>query len=155
MRLRVLNFSAWSADESCDGTTVEPGALETCKQEKPFKAASLSRTRTQRIPSRPGALCSNEGRIHLRRPTCHPHFSLATKRRTIHSSLPPNREPSRHFNDMDVIRLGVRLQLVESIRDGLGNPASRRDARFIAAYSDCRCQTSSCRRVGGARPRCS
>src|SRR5260370_22063171 len=76
MRLRVLNFSAWSADESCDGTTVEPGALETCKQEKPFKAASLSRTRTQRIPSRPGALCSNEGRIHLRRPTCHPHFSL-------------------------------------------------------------------------------
>jgi len=29
--------------------------------------------------------CSNEGRIHLRRPTCHSHFSLATRRRTIHS----------------------------------------------------------------------
>src|SRR5450631_3974690 len=32
--------------------------------------------------------CSNEGRIHLRRPTCHSHFSLATKRRTIHSGWP-------------------------------------------------------------------
>jgi hypothetical protein len=35
---------------------------------------------------------SNEGRIHLRRPTCHFHFSLATGRRTIHSGLPTNRE---------------------------------------------------------------
>src|SRR4051812_14756752 len=30
---------------------------------------------------------SNKGRIHLRRPTCHSHFSLATRRRTIHSEL--------------------------------------------------------------------
>ena len=36
----------------------------------------------QRIPSWPGALCSNKGRIHSRRPTCHSHFSLATNRRT-------------------------------------------------------------------------
>src|SRR5713101_3624948 len=30
---------------------------------------------------------ANKGRIHLRRPTCHSHFSLATRRRTIHSGL--------------------------------------------------------------------
>src|ERR1700704_6774554 len=53
------------------------------RQEKPSKAALLNRTSAQRIPSRPGALCSNKGRIHLRRPSCHFHFSLATKRRTI------------------------------------------------------------------------
>ena len=29
------------------------------------------------------SLGSNKGRIHLRRPTCHSHFSLATRRRTI------------------------------------------------------------------------
>src|ERR1700756_980949 len=32
--------------------------------------------------------CSNEGRMHLRRPTCYFHFSLAGRRRTIHSVLP-------------------------------------------------------------------
>jgi hypothetical protein len=47
-------------------------------------ANSLNRTSAQRIPSRPGALCSNKGRIHLRRPSCL-SFSLATTRRTIHS----------------------------------------------------------------------
>jgi len=44
--------------------------------------------RAQRIPSWPGVINSNKGRIHLRRPTCHAHFLLATKRRTIHSGLP-------------------------------------------------------------------
>jgi hypothetical protein len=34
-----LMISARSAGELEDGTTVEPGALETCKQEKSFKAA--------------------------------------------------------------------------------------------------------------------
>jgi hypothetical protein len=29
--------------------------------------------------------CSNKGHLHLRRPTCHSHISLATRRRTIHS----------------------------------------------------------------------
>ena len=38
-----------------------------------------------------GSLGSNKGRIHLRRPTCHSHFSLATKRRTIHSELATHR----------------------------------------------------------------
>jgi integrase len=37
------------------------------------------------IPSWPGVINSNKGRIHLRRPTCHAHFLLATERRTIHS----------------------------------------------------------------------
>ena len=35
---------------------------------------------------------ANEGRIHLRRPICHSHFSLATRRRTIHSGLPTNQK---------------------------------------------------------------
>jgi len=45
----------------------------------------------QRIPSWPGVIDSIKGRIHLRRPTCHPHFSLATGRRTIHlhRHIPP------------------------------------------------------------------
>jgi hypothetical protein len=30
---------------------------------------------------------SNKGRIHLRRPTCHLHISLAKQRRTIHCEL--------------------------------------------------------------------
>ena len=33
------------------------------------------------------SLGSNKGRIHLRRPTRQSHFSLATRRRTIHSEL--------------------------------------------------------------------
>jgi len=41
------------------------------------------RKRAQRIPSCPGEIFPDEGRIHLRRPTRHPHFSLATRRRTI------------------------------------------------------------------------
>jgi hypothetical protein len=44
--------------------------------------------RAQRIPSWPGVVHSIEGRIHLRRPTRHSHFSLATRRRTIHSGMP-------------------------------------------------------------------
>jgi hypothetical protein len=31
--------------------------------------------------------CSNKGRMHLCRPTRHSHFSLATRRRIIHSGL--------------------------------------------------------------------
>jgi hypothetical protein len=34
---------------------------------------------------------SNKGRIHLRRPNCHSHFSLATRRRTIHDEWPTTR----------------------------------------------------------------
>src|SRR5713226_2472633 len=71
-----------------------PALSKTCKPEKLSKAALLNRTSAQRIPSRPGALCSNEGRIHLRRPSCHFHFSLATRRRTIHSGLPVIRQQS-------------------------------------------------------------
>src|SRR6202044_1952443 len=39
------------------------------------------------------SLGSNKGRIHLRRPTCHSHFSLAARRRTIHSGWPQS-DPS-------------------------------------------------------------
>ena len=65
-----------------------PALSKTCNPEKSSKTALLNRKRAQRIPSWPGALCSNKGRIHLRRPTCHFHFSLATRRRTIPSGLP-------------------------------------------------------------------
>src|SRR5438105_14483512 len=73
---------------------VEPGALKTRTRKKSSKTALLDRKRAQRFPSWPGALCSNKGRIHSRRPTCHPHFSLATKRRTIHSGWPVTRVQS-------------------------------------------------------------
>src|ERR1700741_3589759 len=56
------------AGEPSDGTTVEPGALETCIRKMPTKAAKLIRTRAQRIPFRPGDRYSNKGRIHSRRP---------------------------------------------------------------------------------------
>src|ERR1700741_1806361 len=56
------------AGEPSDGTTVEPGALETCIRKMPTKAAKLIRTRAQRIPFRPGYRYSNKGRIHSRRP---------------------------------------------------------------------------------------
>ena len=46
------------------------------------------RNRAQRIPSWPGETLSNKGRIHLRRPNCHLHFSLAERRRTIHLRRP-------------------------------------------------------------------
>jgi hypothetical protein len=50
-----------------------------CLPKKHSNAALLTRTSAQRIPSRPGALCSNEGRIHLRRPSCHFHFLACDK----------------------------------------------------------------------------
>src|ERR1700741_160184 len=56
------------AGEPSDGTTVEPGTLETCIRKMPTKTAKLIRTRAQRIPFRPGDRYSNKGRIHSRRP---------------------------------------------------------------------------------------
>jgi hypothetical protein len=55
-----------------DGTTVEPGAPETCNRKMPAEAAKLIRTRAQRIPFRPGDRFSNKGRIHSRRPILPP-----------------------------------------------------------------------------------
>jgi hypothetical protein len=52
---------------------------------KPPKAALLNRTSAQRIPSRPGASRSNEGRIHLRRPTCQLSFFACDKAADIHT----------------------------------------------------------------------
>jgi hypothetical protein len=75
-----------------DGTTVEPGALQTRNRKQSLKTGLLMGKRAQRIPSWPGVINSNKGRIHLRRPTCHSHFSLVTKRRTIHSGSPTTRD---------------------------------------------------------------
>jgi hypothetical protein len=52
--------------------------------------------------------CFNEGRIHLRRPTCHSHFSLATRWRTIHSGWPTTRELTR--NSVNTRRLTGLVQ---------------------------------------------
>jgi hypothetical protein len=86
---------------------------------KPEKQSSLHTTeavieeRAQRIPSRPGRIHSNKGRIHLRRPTCHHHFSLATKRRTIHLFWPTPRTQQTSTLDLSVsldLEAGVGLE---------------------------------------------
>ena len=54
--------------------------------------------RAQRIPSWPGVIHSNKGRIHSRRPTCGIlRFRFAAKRRTIHSGNPTH-FPRTHLN---------------------------------------------------------
>ncbi len=77
--------SARSAGEKRDGTTVDPGALETCGVKQPSEAAYLERKRAQRIPSWPGAdnapaeaeyICADQ--------PARPQLSLAEMRRTIH-----------------------------------------------------------------------
>ena len=86
-----------SAGDQQDDKTVEPGVLETCYTEQALEAVKLVRTRARRIPSSAQSNCSTRGRIHLRRPTCQLHFSLAARRRTIHSVLPSSRcLPSRN-----------------------------------------------------------
>src|ERR1017187_5772783 len=59
-RKQLLHFTAnlqvkLIGMEACGGSHFLGRALETCKQEKPSKAALLNRTSAQRIPSRPGA----------------------------------------------------------------------------------------------------
>ncbi len=49
---------------------VEPGALQTRTRKKSFKTEIVMGNRAQRIPSWPGVIHSNKGRIHSRRPTC-------------------------------------------------------------------------------------
>jgi short chain dehydrogenase len=51
-------------------------------------AASAVETLGRRSLALTCDVTDNSSLEHLRRPTCHPHFSLATKRRTKHSSLP-------------------------------------------------------------------
>src|ERR1700691_1695742 len=67
---------------------VEPGALQTCHSEQPSEASKLVRTRAQRIPSRSRALAHTKAGYICADPTARLHFSLATRRRTIHSVLP-------------------------------------------------------------------
>jgi hypothetical protein len=64
---------------------------------------------------------------------------VGVRRWRVRCGLPTNRELSRHFNDLDVYTARCALSACGvASRPTLGNPASRRDARFIAAYSDCR-----------------
>src|SRR5882757_5024115 len=53
-----------------DGATVDLGALETRTRKKSFKTEIVTGKRAQRIPSWPGVIYPNKGRLHLRRPTC-------------------------------------------------------------------------------------
>ena len=86
---------------------VEPGGLETCHTEQPSEASKLVRTRAQRIPSRSRASAHKKtGYIYADQPV-HLHFSLATRRRTIHSVLPvtrPEHTRSPGFGSQPVTR---------------------------------------------------
>ena len=64
--------------------TVEPGALQTRYSEQAFEAVLLAGTRAQRIPSCAQSICSQKaGYICADHPVI--YFSLAARRRTIHS----------------------------------------------------------------------
>jgi hypothetical protein len=84
---------------------VEPGALETCHTEQPSEASKLVRTRAQRIPSRSRASAHKKtGYICADQPV-HLHFSLATRRRTIHSGLPTTRPRLKLWGVFSPIRI--------------------------------------------------
>ncbi len=55
-----------------------------------FRSGRISEGMVRRFSQRAAGV-----RIHLRRPTCHFHFSLATMRRTIHSELPGTGHPNQ------------------------------------------------------------
>jgi hypothetical protein len=57
---------------------------------------------------------SLKDRIHLRRPNRHSHFSLATRRRTIHSELPVNRP--EHLLGISISELAIYRELSWSDR---------------------------------------
>ena len=53
---------------------------------KVLKTDKLNRTRAKRIPSRPGVVKHPNKAVYIRADlTCYSHFSLATRRRTIHT----------------------------------------------------------------------
>ena len=82
----ILVGAARASDEvaTATPTTARQGLLAaTDTAENESKAQSIV------------ARSSNQGRMHLRRPTCHFHFSLATKRRTIDSELPDTGHPNQ------------------------------------------------------------
>src|ERR1700752_4524062 len=63
--------------------------------------------------------CSNEGRIHLRRPTCPFHVSLEARRRTIHSgsgvdAISVSEKRSRHGDNIEKKNLGQKPATVAS-----------------------------------------
>src|ERR1035437_2975867 len=70
----------------------------------------LNRTRAQRIPSSAKSNGSQKGRIHLRRPNRHLHFSLAKRRRTIHSGLATTQELTNSATARSPTRTSVHLK---------------------------------------------
>jgi len=118
---------------------VEPGALETCHPEQPFEASKLVRTRAQRIPSRSRALAHTKAGYICADPTARLHFSLATRRRTIHSGLPTSmwvfcqggqRCPGRVRENAQCMMAGVVVRAGASRRVV---PALRRTGHPLAA----------------------
>jgi hypothetical protein len=63
------------------------GALQTRTRKQSLKTELLMGKTAQRSIL-PEVINFNKGRIHLRRPTCHARFLLATARRTVHSRVP-------------------------------------------------------------------
>jgi hypothetical protein len=60
---------------------------------KVSKTENLNWTRAKRIPSRPGVVKHPNKAEYIRADlTCYSHFSLATRRRTIHIEIPTSRE---------------------------------------------------------------
>jgi hypothetical protein len=86
-RLRSLCFLSGLQANHEMAQRSNPALSKTRNRKQSLKTGLLMGKRAQRIPSWPGVINSNKGRIHLRRPTCHAHFLLATERRTIHSGL--------------------------------------------------------------------
>jgi hypothetical protein len=81
--LRARNLPGLLANEEM-AKTVEPGALQTRYSEQAFEAVLLAGTRAQRIPSCAQSICSQKaGYICADHPVI--YFSLAARRRTIHS----------------------------------------------------------------------
>ena len=96
-----------------DGATVELAALETRTRKKSIETEIVTGKRAQRIPSWPGVIHSNKGRIHLRRPTC--DIPTLRLRRSGGPYIPSGRNPSR----IDAKR---RDSFLQADHPGLGRP---------------------------------
>jgi gluconate 2-dehydrogenase gamma chain len=93
----------------------------------------------------PGGSSSNQGRIHSRRPNRHSHFSLAAKRRTIHSGLLTILEVLRFakINQMTGPHLSRRELLLYSSMATLPWAGGARSAGAISSHAHERASSPS------------
>jgi hypothetical protein len=71
----------------------------------PSQTDQLMEKRAQRIPSWPGVIHSNKGRVHLRRPTCGIFTISLAARRPIHSG---------YATDQELFQAGLRRNIAYS-----------------------------------------